>query len=84
MQVLPERVLLIACVSLLALAPLVASPYSITLLNYIGIGALIALGLAASRRLARQRLQVSVPIRQRGSPRRQGSHRGSGWQRRSS
>jgi branched-chain amino acid transport system permease protein len=45
MQVLSERTLLVVCVALLALAPLIASPYSITLLNYIGIGAIVALGL---------------------------------------
>ena len=45
MHVLSERTLLIVCVALLALAPLIASPYTITLLNYIGIGAIVALGL---------------------------------------
>ena len=40
-----ERAVLWACIGGLALAPLFASPFTITLLNYIGIGALIALGL---------------------------------------
>ncbi len=45
MRLSVERALLAVSVLGLALAPLVAPPFSITLLNYIGISALVALGL---------------------------------------
>ena len=40
-----HRTLLVVAVVLLALVPLAASAFAITLMNYIGIGAIIALGL---------------------------------------
>ena len=40
-----ERALVLAAAAALALAPLIVSAFTVTLLNYIGIGAIVALGL---------------------------------------
>ena len=39
------RVIPLVAIVVMAIVPLVASPFSITLLNYVGIGAIVALGL---------------------------------------
>ncbi|TVT51717.1 MAG: metal-dependent hydrolase, partial [Azoarcus sp. PHD] len=43
--VLSPRVMLVAFLGILLVAPLVLSPFYVTLLNYIGLYAMVALGL---------------------------------------
>lgn len=40
-----RRIVLLAAIVLIAIAPAVVSPFTVTLMNYIGVGALVALGL---------------------------------------
>ncbi len=45
MTLSPERITVILASLLIAAMPLIVSPFTVTLMNFIGIGALVALGL---------------------------------------